>query len=329
MSETELAFVVQHGLAPQIYRALPEARPQLESRFQEDLKRSLLLTAELSRLLDALPPAIPFKGPVLAQRLYGDVAGREYCDLDLLLGPADIPAAIAALEKLAYAAALPLQPWQLQAQLRNGCEYAMSNGPVHVELHWQFAPRQLGAVFDIDQLFRRAVKVRLGDRDLPVLSPEDDFLMLVVHGTKHGWSKLAWLADVAALLRTGRLDWGYIESESRRMHVSRMVAIACLLVEWLSIDAPARASLVADPQAQALAREVQRAFSEGIDLESMRAARHRFVMTAHDSAAGRAAYVLRYVFTPTLDDWNFLRLPAAIRWLYPAIRLLRLATQKY
>jgi hypothetical protein len=153
--------------------------------------------------------------------------------------------------------------------------------------------------------------------------------MLVVHGTKHGWSKLAWIADIAELVRSCALDWEYIRSESRRMHIDRMVRVACLLTAWMGVEMPARASLPQDTQAEALAREVQRALLEGVELESMRAARHHFVMAAHDSAADRVAYVLRYIFTPTLDDWSFLRLPAGARWFYPAVRLLRLATQRY
>lgn len=267
---------------------------------------------------------------MLAQRLYGDVIGREYCDLDLLLRPADIPTAITSLERMGFTAALPLRPWQLQYQLRNGCEYAMSNVRSHVELHWQFAPRQMGVIFDLDQLFRRATTVRAGDRDFPALSPEDEFLMLVVHGTKHGWSKLAWIADLAELLRSAPLGWQYIRTESRRLHIRRMVRISCALAEWLGTppSEDIRGEVAKDAQAQALARKVENAFSTGIDLDSMRAARHQFILAAKDSRADRMLYVLRHLFTPTLDDWDFVSLPAGTRWLYPAVRLLRLATQK-
>jgi hypothetical protein len=113
------------------------------------------------------------------------------------------------------------------------------------------------------------------------------------------------------------------------MHVHRMVRIACALAAWLgAVETPLGGSLEEDAQAQALAREVENAFLGGIDLDSMRAARHRFILAAKDSTAGRVAYVLRHIFTPTLDDWEFIRLPAGIRGLYPAVRLLRLATQK-
>ncbi len=284
----------------------------------------------MPRLLDALPPAVCFKGPVLAQRLYGDIAAREYCDLDLLLRPADIPDAIATLQAMGFTAALSFEPWQLERHLRDGCEYAMSNGQIHLELHWQFAPRQFGARFDVDQLFRRSIKVASGDRDVSALSPEDEFLMLVVHGTKHGWSKLAWIADLAEMLRHCPLDWDYVGNQARRIGIQRMLRVTLRLTEWLgaAIETPVRASLAEkDGKSEALAQEVEGAFLKGIDLDSMLAARHRFILAAKDSASDRLVYLLRYLLTPGLDDWHFWRLPAGTRWLYPAVRLLRLATQ--
>ena len=329
MSDADLAFALQHGLGPLLYQRHPDLRPQLEPRFQENLKRCLLLTAELARLLDVLPPAISFKGPVLAQRLYGDIAAREYCDLDLLLRPRDIPPAISALEKLGFTAALPLEPWQLQRQLRSGCEYAMSNGPLHAELHWQFAPRQFGALFDIEKLFARSSSVRLGDRDIPALSREDDFLMLVVHGTKHGWARFSWLADLAALLRVGKLDWGHVRSESRRMRMARMVRIALVLARRMGAMVPdeLEREIVEDLEAQALAGEVRGHISKIAEPGREQQAEHRLITASLDSPADRFAYAARYAVTPTLDDWRYLRLPAGLRWLYPAVRLLRLATQ--
>lgn len=317
---------MRHGLAPQIYRRLPHLRPRLEERFQQNLRRSLLLASELPRLLDVLPPALPFKGPVLAQRLYGDIAGREYCDLDLLLRPADIPAAIAALQELTFAPALPLEPWQLQAQLRSGCEYAMSDGRIHVELHWQYAPRQLGTVVGIGQLFRRATTVRLGDRDIPALSPEDDLLMLVMHGSKHGWCKLSYVADIAALLRACPMDWDYVTGEALDRRTGLGFCIACMLADWCGAPLPDDVRSVAanDRETNPLVEEVKRNLANGADLEADLAARHRFVRASRDTAPQRLAYILRYAFTPTLDDWNYCRLPAGLRWLYPAVRLVRL-----
>jgi len=328
-SHADLSFAIRQGLAPQLYRRLPQLRPRLEERFQQNLRRSLLLSSELPRLLDALPPAIAFKGPVLAQRLYGDFAAREYCDLDLLLRPDDIPAAIATLGKMGFTAALPLEPWQLQAHLRSGCEYAMSDGRIHVELHWQYVPRQFGNEFDLEQLFVRAAKVPIGDREIPALSPEDDLLMLTVHATKHGWNKLAYVADIAALLRACPMDWDYVKGEALDRRTGLGFCIACMLADWCGAPLPEDVRSVAanDRETKPLVEVVKRNFENGADLDEDLAARHRFIRASRDTSAERLAYLLRYALIPTLDDWNYVRLPRGLRWLYPAARLVRLATK--
>jgi hypothetical protein len=269
------------------------------------------------------------KGPALAQRLYGDIAGREYCDLDLLLRPCDIPAAILALRKLGYDGT-HLDPWQLRAHLRNGCEYAMSDDRVHVELHWQFAPRQFGAAFDVDKLFARAVTIRVGDRDVPVLCAEDDLLMLVVHGTKHAWGRLAWVADLAALLRVSPLDWDDVQDKSSRMRIERMLRVALALAGWLGAPLPdqMRSDISDDAEAIALAEGLKRHIAELNQPGQEERAQHRLITAALDSPLDRLAYAARYAVTPTMDDWDFMKLPGGFRWLYPAVRMFRLASRE-
>ena len=68
-----------------------DAREELEGRAQANRLRDLELTGELARLLDRFRrdgiAAVPYKGPVLAAQAYGDVALREFVDLDILVHP--------------------------------------------------------------------------------------------------------------------------------------------------------------------------------------------------------------------------------------------------
>ena len=92
-----------HGVAPLLYwhlnRLAPATVPgavldDLRQRFLANARHSLLLTGELLRLLplfaDHGVPAIPFKGPTLAVYAYGNLALRQFIDLDLLILPADL-----------------------------------------------------------------------------------------------------------------------------------------------------------------------------------------------------------------------------------------------
>ena len=67
---------------------------------------ALYLTAELLRILRLLDAhairAVPLKGPALAQSLYGDLALREFCDLDVLVQETDLRKARGLLEAQGY-----------------------------------------------------------------------------------------------------------------------------------------------------------------------------------------------------------------------------------
>jgi hypothetical protein len=64
---------------------------------------------------------------------------------------------------------------------------------------------------------RQRVEVAPG-KSLPTLGPDELFAYLCAHGATHGWSRLKWLADVAAL--AGREE----QSEIERLH-ARTVAL--------------------------------------------------------------------------------------------------------
>src|SRR5690606_18055592 len=73
------------------------------------------------------------------------------------------------------------------------------------------------------------------------LAPEAAFLYLCLHGAQHAWSRLKWLADVAALvakLDEAELTRRYAAARARGLH--RAMGQALLLAERLfGVPAPA------------------------------------------------------------------------------------------
>src|SRR5437899_2597076 len=98
---SEVAEVArQHGVTTLVYRDLRElpkesvpagALSELRARVEQNRVRNLEQSAELLRVLERLQDAgieaVPYKGPVLASEVYGDVALREFVDLDILVEP--------------------------------------------------------------------------------------------------------------------------------------------------------------------------------------------------------------------------------------------------
>ncbi|MGH9640634.1 MAG: nucleotidyltransferase family protein, partial [Bryobacteraceae bacterium] len=84
----------------------PEQLARLKNQVRAAAVRSLILAAELIRVLAGLAAvgieAIPYKGPVLGAQAYGDLALREFEDIDLVLRQRDVAGADGVLVRLGF-----------------------------------------------------------------------------------------------------------------------------------------------------------------------------------------------------------------------------------
>jgi hypothetical protein len=70
----------------------------------------------------------------------------------------------------------------------------------------------------------------LAGAKVPDMSPEITLLMLCMHGSKHVWSRLIWICDVAQLLASSPgLDWKEVTHEAKEAGLSRTLALGILL----------------------------------------------------------------------------------------------------
>jgi hypothetical protein len=165
-----LALVDHHRVVPQVYGALSafahlipaQLLDALRSRYQDNARKALWFTAELVRILHHLESAgikaLPYKGPVLAETLYGEVTQRQFGDLDILILPEDVPKAKAALLALGYKPRLNLAPSLETSYIESGYEYSFSaaQGPNLLELQWRIVPRFYCMDLEVADLFARA-----------------------------------------------------------------------------------------------------------------------------------------------------------------------------
>ena len=73
------------------------------------------------------------------------------------------------------------------------------------------------------------VPVSMTGPSVRIFPPEVVLLILCVHGSKHLWTKLQWLCDVAELLRAyPSMDWERVHGYASRLGCQRMVALGVL-----------------------------------------------------------------------------------------------------
>jgi hypothetical protein len=339
-----LALAERNRLLPLVHRALegvddvPETvRSRLRAAFAANARHALALAGELRGLMDAMDGlqvrALAYKGPALAVRAYGHLALRTYSDLDLLVAPADCVYAAGMLYGRGYRCPYRFSVAQDAAFVRVDGDYPFHHPETGelVELHVRVSSTRFCVDLPTERLMARARPVPIGGGD--VLAPADDdlFLALCVHGAKHRWARLEWLACAAALRVRGALDPGALLDRSVEIGAGRTVLLALLLMRDafdLPLPADAGQSVSIDPGLRALADEARALwFAENADEGETTPANLRFNARLRDGAADRARYAARWLFAPSPEDWAWVRLPDALAPLYRVLRPLRLAVR--
>ncbi len=338
-----LSAATEHGVAPLLLRNLssigPNAVPvaqlaSLKNQVRAASVRALVLTAELIRILDALSAAaiqaIPYKGPVLASQAYGDVALRQFEDLDLILRQRDIAPADRILTGLGYSRDFPpiFAPGERSSLIPGEYNYRDGERRLIVELHTERTFRHFPAAPDLDALAPRLASVCLSGHDVRTFSPEDTLVFLCVHGSKDFWQRLVWVADLAELLGSHpQIGWDRVYAFADSVRARRILHLGLALATGLfqiSLPDEIHARIRADATASSVAAQMQQILlSRTASALGARATfKYRRQMLPGSLAGFR--YAVRLATAPAAEDWQSMRLPRPLAPLYAALRPLRL-----
>ncbi len=309
----------------------------LRERFRANAGRNLFLTQELLGIVRELGArgidVIPFKGPIQAITAYGNVALREFLDLDLLVPKRHFDRARDALVQRGYRQPAnqtdEREAKHIESQL--GCDFFREEGRISVELHWSFLQKWLGFGVDLDSVWSAPGSVNVGGLRVLTLAAEISLLYLCAHGAKHRWSRLCWVVDVAEILRSQpELDWPALVKTAERMGCRRTLFLGLHLAAGLlevKIPESIRAKMEHDSQATALARRIiGEMFSPLHERNSLE--KDWFHIRTKERWRDQLCYV-RYLagwfLAPSQRDKQWILLPSYLKWLYFFLRPVRVA----
>ncbi len=270
---------------------------------------TLRLTAALFPLLGHLADShietLVTKGPALSFRCYDDPGLRQYSDLDLIIRDRDALRASEAMIALGFEPKVPLRA--IEAGKFPG-EYVFSQPSskllveFHTERTFRYHPRPLR----VEGLFERQARVTFDGHDVPALSTEDELLLICIHGAKHFWERLLWVADVAALVSRQPIDWQRARAAAQEAGAERMLHVGLLLAaNVLGLALPAEIADEARSDAAALRVADQIAsrlpFANLVPLGLF--ARAAFRARMRGGLLRGAGYLLRLSLYPTEEDW--------------------------
>ncbi len=346
-----LAIARNHACLPLLYRSLRDATTwpcvspdPVPASFRQPLRALAMQSAafavratEATRRIQALLRehrirSAGLKGPALAHLAFGSITARQFGDVDLLVGAADIPRMHACLCAVGYRPlGLPLTiPLATYAATLQDCVYMDPRGALTVDIKPVVISHTLSLPTTTRRFLDASFELPYDDNHtITSLSPEHMLLAVCVHGVHELWHKLSMIADVAGLANRPSLDWPLLLAEAQACHQARALRIGLLLAaRLLGLALPEQVR--ADAERDALAVELAGVVVDRLSasLEPSRPSVQdlwRYERRSRDTLRLRLRCGLRQFLVPSGVDWGLVRLPPGLRSGYYVLRPFRLA----
>jgi hypothetical protein len=326
-----------HGLLPLVWEAVRKhahcassfaLQHEAEQYGKRQLKLSSALLALTQQFRNENIALLPYKGPTLAQQLYGNLALRQSVDLDILIRPAELRSAKEVLAGMGFRQTLNHSRAQELFLESSHCEaeFYSESADVSVELHWAVLPIEFGVNLPSSATFDEGTRILFCGAELPVATREESILWLAAHATKHCWNRLIFLSDFAHALSAPDLDVDRLMSRARAAHSESMVKFGVSLLQRVLHYVPAQLtplSMDAPPRRQLEFVTVR--LLSGSVVEPSAFERHTLAMSSMDTPARAARYCWNVVRNPQPADFGTTRLPQGLMFLYVPLRFARLA----
>ena len=287
----------------------PENRESLRAWRRAYTLFTMNLTAEMFRLFDGFAAsgveALVIKGPVLSARCYGDPGLRQYGDLDLIVRDKDIQRSTELMISLGYEPSVPLRAIRAK-KIPGEYVFRQSSTKLLVEFHTELTFRYHPRTLPLENLFQRQTRVNIDSHKVPALSPEDELILICIHGAKHFWQQLSYIADVAAFVTRQELDWGRVMAAAAEVGGERMLYVGLrLAADLLGAPLPESvgAALRSDRTVGRLAKQITRCLPAAGSGPPGIFERAMFRMRMRGGILSGVVYLFRLSLSPTEEDW--------------------------
>src|SRR5438132_56710 len=177
-----------------------------------------------------------------------------------------------------------------------------------VELHndptLRYFPRRL----PLEEFFAREIRVKLDASEVPALSVEDELVLMCIHGAKHFWERLMWIADVAGLIsRQTGIAWERVADSAKAAGAERMLHTGIHLASSLlraQLPDKFQTKVQADGAAARLADQVSKQLPAAGHTPPGLFTRALFRMRMRGGVISAPAYLFRLTFSSTEEDWK-------------------------
>ncbi len=344
-------YAGRHGVLPVLHRAVEldmvgcasiQIRAGCWAAYEATRDRNARAETALEAVSDCLADEgirlVAHKGPALTHYLYADSALRQYSDLDILLKQSELFRASEAIGPLGYESKTKITQSSREDFLNASRQYDLEM--IHtergelLELHWRTDAQHFVERLDESAWWETLQSVEISGRLYRQLRDRELLFALLIHGTKHRWSRMAWLLDIALLvpkLDTEDFEWLRAVAEHKKCFVRLQIGL--LLADSIFLTGKRL-----DPRGEnsSMQRRVQRIVT-CIANEILRTEAPeppglwrsiRADLQCNDTATQSVRKIARLIFTPNHDDWHDLPAHPLAKLSAFASRVGRLVTRQ-
>jgi len=190
---------------------------ELENSYFENVARNMALLKSLDNLLESINlfPVVLLKGAAFLKTIYKRDIGLRYLgDIDLFIKKNDFKAISSLLEKSGFI----LQPFEKERFVKESL--AMD---IHTDLFSVSMKSLKYAVkIDNDLIWKDAVPINSGHKNVFILSPEDNIIILALHALKHAFTQLIWFVDMNEIILFYKdFDWNILLQKAESYNLIR------------------------------------------------------------------------------------------------------------
>lgn len=200
--------------------------------YQANVRKNLLLTAELLKILDLYHnheiAAVPLKGAILAKQAYGNFGLRTTSDIDIVVREADFIPAQQLLVQSGYKAHSSNNPQRVRQ-----AQYNKPGTLLGVDLHYAFSPRNHFISVDSTPFWNNLTTSSLADREISVFNPEYMTIYLCLEGAKEHWRTLNRICDLSELICSQNINWKELLNAAKAIERQTTVYLGLYLAHTL------------------------------------------------------------------------------------------------
>lgn len=218
----------------------------LKKDFTSNVQKNLFMFGKLLEILDNFKlekiEVLPYKGPILAITVYGNLGLREFDDLDIFVHEKDVLKIRRILASMDFQPSVNLDIKKEKKYIQKMRDYIFHNdkNDIILEIHWRF-PSIFFSLPKSIELFNwdKCRTIEIHSKSILLPSPEEMLLIICIHNAEHRWERISLLCDFKEFINANEIDWFKITKKSEQLGIKRLVGINFYLANDLfDLDIP-------------------------------------------------------------------------------------------